>query len=253
MNNKFLLTIIATLLVGSFAVFSQTTEEDLENTNNDSIPRKKFAVAATLGYNSYTNVRNPNVTHLASRYRAWSNSGLYIGVEGGYFLSVDMKLTFELGFNHTYNPGYLSVPGTGSGNLQQGDIPSYKAVANQSNTTYRFVFGANKYSKIARNLSLYYGGTLGLSHGFSSYKIPDADSNLGVSAGESLTTNIAGVAGIEYSLPNSPLYFAIQTNALNYSYNVTSVKPVPGVAPLKADAHGFSFIGYPSLRLGFTF
>lgn len=269
MNNKILLT-IATLLVSSFTIFSQTTETIEEEI--DSVPRKKFTVAATVGYNTYTTVfARPGFTSVSpsrgstalnSEYMTWSDSGLYVGVEGGYFVSDKTKLTLELGFNHTYRPGYLSVPGVNVGGHGAGggssspdasaSVPSYSAVPSQTNTTYRIVFGVNRYNEIAGNLSFYYGGTLGLSHGISSYKVPEASSQ-GNSTGESLTTNVAGVTGIEYSFSDSPLYFAIQTNALNYSYNVTSVKPVPGVTPLKADAHSFSFIGYPSVRIGFTF
>ena len=120
----------------------------------DNTPAKgDFTVAATLGYNSYTEATAlpGNLTdYEASAFATdWSKKKLTVGFEAGYFVSDKWKLSLGGGINFTHNPGYADKPGTMtpgmSGEDMVGEIPSYRAVASQYSCTYNVAAGLDRY------------------------------------------------------------------------------------------------------------
>lgn len=98
-----------------------------QNCSKDNTPKKgDFTVAATVGYNSYTNVTAPSGLLTDYEVRAlstnWADKKLMVGFEGGWFFKDQWKLNLGGGVSFTNNPGYPAVPGTIDENTEIGDI-----------------------------------------------------------------------------------------------------------------------------------
>ncbi|MFK1746574.1 BT1926 family outer membrane beta-barrel protein, partial [Bacteroides fragilis] len=86
-----------------------------QNSSKDNTPKKgDFTVAATVGYNSYTNVTAPSGLLTDYEVRAlstnWADKKLMVGFEGGWFFKDQWKLNLGGGVSFTNNPGYPAVP-----------------------------------------------------------------------------------------------------------------------------------------------
>ena len=107
-----------------------------QNCSKDNTPKKgDFTVAATVGYNSYTNVTAPSGLLTDYEVRAlstnWADKKLMVGFEGGWFFKDQWKLNLGGGVSFTNNPGYPAVPGTiddsnknNSADENMGEIPN---------------------------------------------------------------------------------------------------------------------------------
>ncbi len=258
--NKFLITVA--VLLSSFVSMAQTEFATERKNVSESYAKNRCTVATTLGYNKFYTTQLA-VSGLKGSYDSaqalenWVDQGLFVGIEGGWFFSDNYKLTLEFGFNHTYNPGYKYVPGVdikdNDGKVVETLVPTYNSVSSKSNTTYGGVIGVNRYFQFTKSpkLSAYVGAGFGFAHGVSALK-EDKVASQGVSYGESYTFSGILNTGLEY-LVTSNLYLGIQVSPFMYNYNVTSLKPIPVVAPLKADASDFSFLARPTFKIGFNF
>ena len=128
-----------------------------QNCSKDNTPKKgDFTVAATVGYNSYTNVTAPSGLLTDYEVRAlstnWADKKLMVGFEGGWFFKDQWKLNLGGGVSFTNNPGYPAVPGTiddsnknNSADENMGEIPNYRAVADAQSFAYNVSAGVDRY------------------------------------------------------------------------------------------------------------
>lgn len=229
---------------------------------SDNTPQKgDFTVAATVGYNSFTNVTaqpgNLSNYEASALTSLWSDKKLMVGIEGGYFFSDKWKLNLGGGLNFTHNPGYADLPGTidefTPGDDTLGEIPNYRAVASQYSCTYQVYTGVDRYFGISgvENLMCYTGIRAGFSYALNEQKY-DEWTSMGKSVGE--TWNLRGgiICGVDYYVLPA-MYVGVSVEAFQYTYNMTTYRPQDGLASLQADSHNFSILAAPTIKLGFKF
>ena len=227
----------------------------------DNTPAKgDFTVAATLGYNSYTEATAlpGNLTdYEASAFATdWSKKKLTVGFEAGYFVSDKWKLSLGGGINFTHNPGYADKPGTMtpgmSGEDMVGEIPSYRAVASQYSCTYNVAAGLDRYfSTSVKNLMGYGGVRVGMAYSLNEQKY-DEWTAMGKSVGESWSLRGALTIGADYYVMKG-MYVGASVDPFAYTYNMTSFRPQEGLARLSADSSNFAILAAPTVKIGFRF
>jgi hypothetical protein len=228
--------------------------------DNDYTPKKgNFTVAATVGYNSYTNITAKS--GLATDYEAvapstnWNDKKLMIGFEGGFYFHDKWKLTLGGGLNFTNNPGYPAKPGTIDENSEIGDgsIPNYRAVGDGSTLGYNVFAGVDRYFNVKNvtNLMWYAGARVGYAYAQNQVKFDEPES-MGKSVAETFNIRGAATAGFDYFVARG-LYIGCQIDPIAYTYNKTSFKPQEGLSNLSANSHNFSFLASPTIKFGFYF
>ena len=221
-------------------------------------PKKgDLTVAVTAGYNSYTSLSAPagnlNDYKLQAVSTNWNEKQLMLGIEGGWFFKDLWKATLGGGMSITSNPGYAAVPGTAEGgNVGGASIPSYGAVASESDIQFNVFAGVDRYfkSKVS-GLMPYVGGRIGYAYGRNS-AYADSEEYVGKSIAESFNVRVALTAGVDYSI-NDVLFVGAQIDGLAYTYNMSTYKPQAGLGNLSADSHNFSLLAAPTLKFGFKF
>lgn len=230
--------------------------------NSDNTPVKgDWTVGATVGYNSFTNVtaQPGNLTdYEASAIGSlWSNKKLMVGIEAGYFVSDNWKLSLGGGLNFTHNPGYADVPGTIDEFTPEGDmmgeIPNYRAVASQYSCNWNAHLGIDRYFSLKGidNLMWYAGLRVGMAYALNEQNY-DEWTSMGKSVGETWSLRGALNIGIDYYVLPA-MYVGASVNPFAYSYNMTTYKPQAGLKNLEADSHDFSILAAPTLHIGFKF
>ena len=227
----------------------------------DNTPAKgDFTVAATLGYNSYTEATalpgNLTDYEAAAFATDWSKKKLTVGFEAGYFVSDKWKLSLGGGINFTHNPGYADKPGTMtpgmSGEDMVGEIPSYRAVASQYSCTYNVAAGLDRYfSSSVKNLMWYGVVRLGMAYSLNEQKY-DEWTAMGKSVGESWSLRGALTIGADYYVMKG-MYVGASVDPFAYTYNMTSFRPQEGLARLSADSSNFAILAAPTVKIGFRF
>lgn len=227
----------------------------------DNTPAKgDFTVAATLGYNSYTEATalpgNLTDYEAAAFATDWSKKKLTVGFEAGYFVSDKWKLSLGGGINFTHNPGYADKPGTMtlgmSGEDMVGEIPSYRAVASQYSCTYNVAAGLDRYfSTSVKNLMWYGGVRVGMAYSLNEQKY-DEWTAMGKSVGESWSLRGALTIGADYYVMKG-MYVGASVDPFAYTYNMTSFRPQEGLARLSADSSNFAILAAPTVKIGFRF
>ena len=227
----------------------------------DNTPAKgDFTVAATLGYNSYTEATalpgNLTDYEAAAFATDWSKKKLTVGFEAGYFVSDKWKLSLGGGINFTHNPGYADKPGTMtpgmSGEDMVGEIPSYRAVASQYSCTYNVAAGLDRYfSSSVKNLMWYGGVRVGMAYSLNEQKY-DEWTAMGKSVGESWSLRGALTIGADYYVMKG-MYGGASVDPFAYTYNMTSFRPQEGLARLSADSSNFAILAAPTVKIGFRF
>ena len=225
----------------------------------DNNPKKgEFTVAATVGYNSYTNVTTMSSGSSgyspSSAYSNWNDKQLMVGIEGGWFFHDMWKLTLGGGLSITTKPGYEGIEGTGYDN---GDIPTYYAVDNQSNVQYNVYTGVDRYFDIlnVKGLMPYAGVRFGFAYGRHTVRpMNDFESSytMGMSVAESFNFRGALTAGVDYFF-NSSVFVGIQVDPFAYTRNRTAMIPQEGLSNTEASANNFSILAAPTLKVGFKF
>lgn len=228
----------------------------------DNTPQKNdFTVAATVGYNSFTNVTA--LPGSLSDYEAgaltnvWTDRKLMVGIEGGFFLTDKWKLNLGGGLNFTHNPGYADLPGTADSSMSaeemMGEIPNYRAVASQYSCIYQVYTGVDRYFRLrgVSNLTWYAGVRAGFSYALNEQNY-DEWTAMGKSVGE--TWNLRGslMLGVDYFVLPA-MFVGVSVEPFQYTYNMTSYKPQAGLPTLEADSHNFSILAAPTIKLGFVF
>lgn len=241
----------------------------------DYAPKKgDITLALTVGYNSYANINAPSATYVGDEAQTinWTDKGLMVGFEAGWFVSDNWKLDLGGGLSFTNNPGYAGTPGVGNYNDWDDEsitipgLPEYRPVADAQKLSYNVYAGIDRYFGISGvpNLKWYLGARFGASFCQSQKKYDDKIymSNSGsasieiLSMGKSVgqTWNLQGAiaAGVDYYLLPA-LYIGAQINPFCYTYNKTTWKPQEGMKSAEADSHNFNLLAAPTLKLGFKF
>ena len=104
-----------------------------------------------------------------------------------------------------------------------------------------------------KNLYFHVGVHAGVAYSLNELDSEEYSStSMGISVGEAVTMRGAINAGVDYYfLP--AMFVGLEVNALQYSYNMTTIKPQAGLANLSADSHNFGFLAAPTLKIGFKF
>ena len=241
-------------------VLAMCLAANAQNCSKDNTPKKgDFTVAATVGYNSYTNVTAPSGLLTDYEVRAlstnWADKKLMVGFEGGWFFKDQWKLNLGGGVSFTNNPGYPAVPGTIDENTEIGDgsIPNYRAVADAQSFAYNVSAGVDRYFNIKRvpNLMWYTGVRVGFAYGENEMKY-DEETSMGKSVAESWNLRGALTIGVDYYVLPA-LYVGAQIDPFAYTYNKTTYNPQAGLGDLSADSHNYSVLAAPTLKIGFKF
>ena len=228
---------------------------------NDNTPQKgDFTVAATVGYNSFTNVtaQPGNLTDYegSAISSSWTDKKLMVGFEGGWFVGDRWKLNLGGGLNFTHNPGYPDLPGTIDGTTGGdilGEIPNYRAVASQYSCNYHVYTGLDRYFQFnnVSNLMWYAGLRVGFAYALNEQKY-DEWTSMGKSIGETWSMSGGIELGVDYSVLPA-IFVGISVQQFAYSYNMTSYKPQEGLKNLEADSSDFSIFAAPTIKIGFKF
>lgn len=224
----------------------------------DNTPKKgDFTVAATVGYNTYTTVSAKPGNYTGGSYDAYAspinlqNQKLMVGIEGGWFFHDLWKVTLGGGMNISTQPGYDAVEGTGT--YDQGSIPGYNYVLNQSTMQFQVYTGVDRYFDNlinVKNLLPYAGVRVG--YAYSRNTAQGDDTWMGKSIGESFNIRGALTIGMDYFV-NEAFFVGMQVDPFAYTYNRNTYKPQEGLRNLEADSNNFSFIAAPTLKVGFKF
>lgn len=227
---------------------------------SDNAPKKgDFTVAATVGYNSYTNVEAPQGNlknyEAAAQPNFWNDKKLMVGFEAGYFFHDLWKVNLGGGLNFSHNPGYLDLPGTvdeNSGDDWLGEIPNYRAVASQYSCNYNVFTGVDRYFNTGvANLKWYVGAQVGFAYALNEQKYDEWDS-MGVSVGQSFDLRAGFTAGFDYYvLPG--MFVGASIQPFNYTYGMVAFRPQEGLKYLEADVHTWSILASPTIKVGFKF
>lgn len=243
----------------------------------DYAPKKgDITLALTVGYNSYASVSAPSALYTVSNQAKtinWSDKGLMVGFEAGWFVSDNWKLDLGGGLSFTNNPGYAGVTGTNDTTISDyrdpnpitvPGLPTYYPVADAQTLSYNVYAGVDRYFGISSvpNLKWYLGVRAGASFCQNQQKYEDLPqpentySDIFLSMGKSVgqTWNLQGAiaAGVDYYLLPA-LYIGAQINPFCYTYNKTTYKPQEGMQSSEADSHHFNLLAAPTLKLGFKF
>lgn len=195
-----------------------------------------------------------------------------VGAEMRYFLKENIALKLSGGAILRNTPSSVNQPGVitldNSGNPIGGSnaawIPAYQSIIadNQSDISinlggeYHF---ATKYNR----LSPYAGVTIPFYYGRRSFYDPTINDQLdpsdpgfivdvGVRHGEIFGFGAQAVAGVDYYLMEG-FYFGFEIKPISYVYSHTSQIPAPGLEPLYAINHSWSFFAQTFLKIGFRF
>ena len=225
----------------------------------DYTPKKgDFTVAATVSYNSYTSLDAANGSSSSHSLTAvstnWTDKKLMVGLEGGWFFQDLWKLTLGGGMNISKNPGYAAVPGVWEDYDVTAGIPTYNAVASQSEMQFNVYAGVDRYFDNlikVNNLMPYFGARMGYAYGRNS-AYADDETWMGKSIGESFNLRWSLVAGLDYFLSEA-FFLGIQVEPFAYTYNKSTLKPQEGLGNLSANSHNFGILAAPTLKVGFKF
>lgn len=255
------LFILAAMPMMCLALHAQESKGEV----TDYTPKKgNFTVAATVGYNSYTSISAPSGSlttyELQAVSTSWNDKKLMVGFEAGWFFKDLWKLSLSGGISFTHNPGYAEVPGTiDSTNVNNsvednmGEIPNYRAVANAQSFAYNVAVGVDRYFKCTKvpRLMWYMGVRVGFAYAENETKY-DETTSMGKSVAEAWNLRGSITCGIDYFVLPA-MYVGAQIDPFSYTYNMTSVKPQPGLKRLSADSHNFSGFAAPTIKIGFKF
>lgn len=218
-----------------------------------------FTVSATIGYNNYVGKTAPS--GLLSRYENaalstdWFDKQLMIGMEGQWFFKDRWALRLGGGLGFTHNPGYAARPGTVDEESETGDgsIPDYSSVGDADNLKYSVYTGVDRYFQSGEVADLYFhvGIQAGFSYGLNRVNLQDENS-MGTSVAEAFNIRGALNCGADYYILPA-LFIGLEVSPFAYTYNMTALKPQPGLKNLSADSHNFAFLAAPTLKIGFRF
>lgn len=251
MNIKHFTTLVAALLLGAGLLQAQEQV--------GRIKPVRFSAALTAGANGYAGVKAMDGTAGLYQMEAlsadWTDKIPAFGAEVSLLFCDKWKLDVGGMFNFSYNPGYIGVPGSAYGDraYQLGDVPEYRAVAQQQSVSYLAYIGCSYYFRVEKvpalrpYLGLRFTGSY--ANNVSKY---DEEESMGFSAAETFGLGASFVGGIDYYLASN-FFIGASLDLVRYVYGVTAYRPQEGLPSLSGDAHNLGAFAAPRLKIGFLF
>lgn len=244
--------------------------QEAETPVQDNTPLKNsFTAAVTIGYNNYTNATalNPGAGHYSARDFStnWTDRQLGIGLDLGWFMTDNWKLSIGGGYNFQNNPGYEGLEGTFDpamgDEIGDGSIPSYSSRPERSNFNFMAFMGIDRYFhlKNIRNLVWYTGLRAQYAYGQDRLKYAgqavtggemDASDYMGRSVTDTWNLGASLVFGAEYYITRA-IYVGAQVDVASYRYSKSTAVPQPGLGGLASDSHNIGAFACPMLKVGF--
>lgn len=187
-----------------------------------------------------------------------------LGVEGRYFVTSRIAVKLSGGAIYRGTPARDYVPGLMDPNSPNATwIPIYNAVQQDSRVDFNlniggdYIFPSKKFDRIfpyvGANIPLLYGRrtqydptiTLESNGGF-------VIADVGMRHAEVFGFGLQTVAGVDYYIAKG-LYFGFEFKPISYVYAFNRKIPAPGLVPLEADTHTWSFFSQIYCKLGFRF
>lgn len=243
--------------------------QEAETPVQDNTPLKNsFTAAVTIGYNNYTNATalNPGASHYSARDFStnWTDRQLGIGLDLGWFMNDNWKLSIGGGYNFKNNPGYEGLEGTYDWNagdeIGDGSIPSYLSRPERSNFNFMVFAGIDRYFHLKNtpNLLWYTGLRAQYAYGQDRLKYAgqdvagdkDAADYMGRSVTDTWNLGASLVIGAEYYITRA-IYVGAQVDVASYRYSKSTALPQPGMGELASDSHNIGAFACPMLKVGF--
>lgn len=188
-----------------------------------------------------------------------------VGVEARYFFTDKIALKLSGGAIIRNTPAQNNLPGVLDPNGPNAAwIPAYNAIVADNQADVNINIGG-EYHFITKNkrLSPYVGLTVPIYYGRRSQYDPTIDDtkqpddpgyivDVGVRHAQLVGYGLQAVGGVDYYLMEG-LYFGFEIKPISYVYSYTSTIPAPGLEPMKADNHTWSFFAQTFLKIGFKF
>jgi outer membrane protein W len=186
-----------------------------------------------------------------------------VGVEARYFFTQKIALKLSGGAIIRNTPAQDNLPGVFNG-PNAAWIPAYNAIIadNQSDINiniggeYHFITDNKRLSPyIGLTVPIYYGRRSQYNPTIDDTKQPDDPGyvvDVGVRHAQLVGYGLQAVAGVDYYLMQG-FYFGFEIKPISYVYSYTSTIPAPGLEPMKADNHTWSFFAQTFLKIGFKF
>ena len=188
-----------------------------------------------------------------------------VGAEMRYFLKSNIALKLSGGAILRNTPAIGNVPGfidTGGSNAAW--IPAYQAVVADNTSDINVNIGgeyhfATKYNRLSPyagiNVPVYYGRRSQYDPTINDQLDP-SDPNFIVDVGvrhvEQVGFGLQAIAGVDYYLMEG-FYFGFEIKPISYVYAKNTKIPAPGLEPLYADNHSWTFFAQTFLKIGFRF
>ncbi len=176
-----------------------------------------------------------------------------VGLEGKYFITNKMAITFTGGVTYRNTPEQINIPGVVSTDGQVL-VPSYSAVIGEDDIDVHVAPGVQWYFQLKRpRLLPYMGVSLPFDYSRTSVFDPTVDPdtiNYGIRHVELFGLGVQGVAGLDYYLTND-LFIGFDVKPLTFNYLVNNKKPRAGTLGRKAENYTFSFFSQYIFKIGF--
>ena len=257
--NKILVSAVLSMICLPVAAQSEGNCESKCCNSNTPQPRE-FTIAATIGYNSFTNVSampgNLKDYEAAAAPNFWGDKKIMVGVEAGFFINEKWKLNLGGGLNFSHNPGYSDKPGTideYSGDDYLGEIPNYRAVASQYSCNLNVYAGADRYFNTkVKNLKWFTGVQIGYGYAQNDVNYNYEWNSMGTSVGQSVELRGAITLGMDYFiLPG--MFVGVSVLPFSYTYSWIGYRPQEGLKFLQADCSTWGALAAPTMKVGFKF
>jgi hypothetical protein len=188
-----------------------------------------------------------------------------IGGEVRYFLMDNIALKLSGGAIIRNTPAQSNVPGFIQGSDPGAWIPAYASVQADNHADINVNLGgeyhfSSKYSRLfpwaGLTIPFYNARRAMYNPSIGDNEInPSGDPvvvDVGVRSVEIIGFGAQAVGGVDYYIAEG-LYFGFEIKPISYIYAYSSKIPAPGLEPLKADTHTWSFFSQPFLKVGFRF
>lgn len=263
--------IISALLLSMLGVFAQNATDPV----TDFGPKGgEFSGAVLFGRGSFLNTGldvpsapwktdwtvSGSAPYLNSDEAGSNTITNMLGVEGRYFVTSKHALKFSGGAIYRTTPPRNNVSGVIDPSSPNAVwIPAYEAVEGAQNVDFNFNLGFDFLlpSKKFERLFPYVGFNIPSYYARRSLYDPTITDegtvvDVGIRHAEIYGLGLQTVAGVDYYLAKG-VYCGFEFKPVSYVYTFNRKLPAPGLEPLEADAHTWSFCSQIYFKVGFRF